>query len=46
VRRKANTRTGQPGRHVRKSLVLPHGSIKKYVSLCENQYLVLYHSGG
>jgi hypothetical protein len=31
---------------VRKSLVLPRGSIKKYVSLRENEYLVLYHSGG
>jgi hypothetical protein len=30
---------------VRKSLVLPHDSIKKYVSLCENEHLVLYHSG-
>jgi hypothetical protein len=31
---------------VRKSLVLPRGSIKKCISLCENECLVLYHSGG
>jgi hypothetical protein len=47
VRRNAKTRTGRPGPHCQEFLSnWPQDSIKKYVSLCENEYLVLYHSGG
>src|ERR1700744_6236117 len=47
VRRKAKTRTGRPGPHCLEfPSNWPPDSIKKYVSLCENEYLVLYHSGG